>query len=486
MYDHAHRLLKTHETLLRDAVRNRAFYQALERNVTPGSVVLDIGSGVGIWAIAAAKMGAKRVVAVDMDELLIGVCKSLAAEHGVADRVETVWGNSLDVGLEREFDVVISETIGYLGYDENIVAIMQDARQRFLKKGGVLIPETVSLHAAAGHLKVRQDAVPVGVPLDLEALQRLILHSPRALKRAADIRLLTKSVRLVETDLRKAVTPPSLENLHASWDIDDPSEVNCFAVWVESRLTKGVRLSTRLTTSWLPNIYRIDPIEPQFSHIDLELSLTAASNYWAATFSNGDKSVTRRYSPEYAAVEMIAAARALPVEIRDGRTVLNKDMTTWRPAVETDNEFQFAVYAAGRADEVATFGWDEAQQQAFLQMQFQMRQRSYQMQCPAAEYGVILFAGVPAGTTIVDRGDAQITLTDIAVLPQYRKKGIATHFIQRLQKVASDSGKPLDLHVDKANFAAKTLYDKLGFLTVGESDLAYAMQWAARTKIIRD
>ena len=481
LYDHAHRLLKTHETLLRDAMRNRAFYEALKRNVKSGSVVLDIGSGVGIWAIAAAKLGAKRVVAVDMDELLTGVCKTLAVEHGVADLVEAIWGNSLEIGLEREFDVVISETIGYLGYDENVVAIMRDARQRFLKKDGVLIPETVSLYAAAGHLKVRQDTVPVGIPFGLAALQRLNLHSPKVLKKASDIKLLTKPVRLVETDLRKAATQPSLENLRAGWDIDDPSQVNCFAVWVESRLTKGVRLSTRRTTSWLPNIYRVDPVEGEFSHLDLELSLTAASNYWTATFSNNGESITQRYSPEFAAVEMIAASRGLPVEVRDGRVVLNKNIgqISLRPAVETHKEFQYAVYAAGRSDEVAAFGWDEEQLNSFLRMQFQMRQRSYQMQYPAAEYSVILFGEESAGSLIVDRTDAHISLTNIAVLPQYRKHGIATHVIRQIQIEAVEAGKPLVLQVDKANGAAKMLYDKLGFMPVGESEFAYAMQWAA-------
>ncbi len=99
LYSHAHRLLKTHDTLVRDEVRNRAFYAALERSVTRDSCVLDIGAGVGIWAVAAAKLGAKRVVAIEMDELLVGMTRKLAAEHGVADRVEVIWGNSFGIGL---------------------------------------------------------------------------------------------------------------------------------------------------------------------------------------------------------------------------------------------------------------------------------------------------------------------------------------------------------------------------------------------------
>jgi protein arginine N-methyltransferase 1 len=117
-----------------------------QKNVTRIPNVLDIGSGTGIWAIARCKARRrKEVVAIDMDELLVGVIRLLAAEHGSPTGVEAIWGNSFDIGLAREFDIVISETIGYLGYDENIVEIMADARRRFLKPGGKLIPETVSL-----------------------------------------------------------------------------------------------------------------------------------------------------------------------------------------------------------------------------------------------------------------------------------------------------------------------------------------------------
>ncbi|MDQ3747650.1 MAG: hypothetical protein M3367_01355 [Acidobacteriota bacterium] len=48
LYDHAHKLLRAHEVMLGDAVRNRAFYEALKKCVTSDSVVLDIGAGTGI------------------------------------------------------------------------------------------------------------------------------------------------------------------------------------------------------------------------------------------------------------------------------------------------------------------------------------------------------------------------------------------------------------------------------------------------------
>jgi predicted RNA methylase len=140
IYAHLQLLLNDHERMLADGPRNRAFYRALERRVRPDSVVLDVGAGTGLWAITAARLGAKRVVAVDSNELLLGLIKQLAIAAGVGDRVQPVYGYSTALALEKEFDIVVSETIGFDGFDEAIVPIMQDARTRFLKAGGALIP----------------------------------------------------------------------------------------------------------------------------------------------------------------------------------------------------------------------------------------------------------------------------------------------------------------------------------------------------------
>jgi len=79
---------------------------------------LDIGAGTGLWAIAAAKLGAKRVVAIERDELLAALIRNLVRENQVGARVEIAQGDSREITVGRDFDVIISETIGNLGFDE--------------------------------------------------------------------------------------------------------------------------------------------------------------------------------------------------------------------------------------------------------------------------------------------------------------------------------------------------------------------------------
>lgn len=152
-----------------------------------------------------------------------------------------------------------------------------------------------------------------------------------------------------------------------------------------------------------------------------------------------------------------------------------------RQAAAADEKFLREVYFSTRVDEVSAFGWDPAQQAAFLDMQFRVRQQAYKIQYPDADYSIIVFGGNDAGSLIVDRSDNSICLTDVAVLPQFRGNGIATYLIGQLQSEAAASSRSLLLQVDKTNVAARRLYEKLNFVVCVEGQLDDEMEWRAGT-----
>lgn len=309
LYTYAAELFKAHEKLLADDDRNRAFYSALEKHVTADSVVLDIGSGTGIWAILAAKLGAKRVVAVERDPLLIGLIRALAKENGVADKIEAIASESRQVRLSREFDIVVSEMIGHLGFEEEIISILTDARDRLLKPGGVLIPKTVTLATAGAHLKTRHDRVPAGVTVNYDLFESLNINIPVGLEDRSLLRLITEPRELVSTDLTSVKLMPDLTDLTASWNLIDTSELNCFVVWVESTLTEGVELTSMRTSHWTPLIYRVKPFAAKSGLVEFRLTLAPATNYWTVTLSSGRDEEQQSYSPAFAGSLLLAQSR---------------------------------------------------------------------------------------------------------------------------------------------------------------------------------
>lgn len=60
---------------------------AIERHLRPGATVIDVGTGSGILAIAAAKLGAARVLAIDNDPVAVKIARSNARANGVGGRV---------------------------------------------------------------------------------------------------------------------------------------------------------------------------------------------------------------------------------------------------------------------------------------------------------------------------------------------------------------------------------------------------------------
>jgi ribosomal protein S18 acetylase RimI-like enzyme len=134
------------------------------------------------------------------------------------------------------------------------------------------------------------------------------------------------------------------------------------------------------------------------------------------------------------------------------------------------------VYAGTRAEELAPTGWDAAQREALLTMQFTAQHQHYQAHYTGAAFQVILVEGQPAGRLYVARWPREIRIVDIALLPAYRNAGIGTRLLRDLMAEAAQAGKSLSIHVEQFNPALR-LYTRLGFAKTGEYGVYYRMDW---------
>jgi len=136
-----------HRQYLSDQPRISAFRQAIAEVVKPGAVVLDLGAGTGILGLLACQAGASRVYSID-EGGMIELARSICRANGFQDRVVFIKNLSLHVDLPEKVDVVVADQIGRFGFDAGVLEYFSDARERFLKPGGIMIPSLVDLCVA--------------------------------------------------------------------------------------------------------------------------------------------------------------------------------------------------------------------------------------------------------------------------------------------------------------------------------------------------
>lgn len=138
-----------HFAMLNDHERNDALAVALERQIVPGSRVLDIGSGTGLLAMMAVRAGAAHVVSCEANPVLAEIAREIVAANGMSDVISIVPKRSTDLVVGRDLegpaDCIVSETVdcGLIG--EGILSTISHAREHLLARGGQMLPRSARL-----------------------------------------------------------------------------------------------------------------------------------------------------------------------------------------------------------------------------------------------------------------------------------------------------------------------------------------------------
>jgi GNAT superfamily N-acetyltransferase len=148
---------------------------------------------------------------------------------------------------------------------------------------------------------------------------------------------------------------------------------------------------------------------------------------------------------------------------------------TLRPSGPDDLDFLFQLYASTRQAEFAALGWDRAQMEPLLRMQFSAQQHWYETAYAHKEQQIVMLGDAPIGRIILDRAADAATLVDISLLPAYRGQGIGGGLIRDLIACCRRQKVRLRLQVLKTNPAAR-LYERLGFVRSGEDGMYWQME----------
>lgn len=118
--------------------------ETLEDIITPEAEVFDVGCGSGILAIAAAKLGAKNIVAVDIDANAVRIAKENIANNGLSGAITVKEGDLLH-GTEGKADVIIANIIADI-----IIMLLPDVAKKLKATGRFL---------ASGIIEEREDDI---------------------------------------------------------------------------------------------------------------------------------------------------------------------------------------------------------------------------------------------------------------------------------------------------------------------------------------
>jgi ribosomal protein S18 acetylase RimI-like enzyme len=132
------------------------------------------------------------------------------------------------------------------------------------------------------------------------------------------------------------------------------------------------------------------------------------------------------------------------------------------------------IYASTRLEELAPLGWSDEQIDAFLRMQYEAQRQDYWSNYDTSRFNVITCDGVDAGRLYVERRDKELSIIDIALLPEFRNLGIGELLITQLFDEADANDLAVRIHVEHEN-RAQHFYLRLGFAFCGEAGPIYRL-----------
>ncbi len=267
-----------HARMLHDDRRTGDYIAALAAAVRPDDIVLDIGTGSGVLAVAAARAGARHVYAIEASDIA-AVAARVFEVNGVQDRVTLLPGWSRQIELPERADLLVAEVIGNEPFEEEILETTLDARRRLLKPNARLLPSALALYVrplllpeaevrqrAFGRAAVARWARLYGMDFQplLDATHPGPLHTITEGEVVATWPESGSAALLASVDLARFADLP----VSASVDlmVDEPGAVNAVALTFRAELHDGIAHTVDPwswpASSWATSVWVVpEPVE---------------------------------------------------------------------------------------------------------------------------------------------------------------------------------------------------------------------------------
>ena len=220
--------------------RHALFERAIAATVRPGDRVADLGCGTGILGLMCLKAGAGFSYEIETGPIL-EAARETFLRTGFAERAAFIREKTNRVTLPEPVDLLICDHVGYFGIDYGIIAMLQDARRRFLAPGGRIMPLRLVLRLAPvssrkAFRRVTRWRAPKIAP-EFRWLNDLATHQKQTANLAAED-LLQDALPVAEIDFREDI-PESLV-MTAEFKAAQSGPLHGLAGWFEAELAPGI------------------------------------------------------------------------------------------------------------------------------------------------------------------------------------------------------------------------------------------------------
>ncbi|EDV23439.1 uncharacterized protein TRIADDRAFT_1535, partial [Trichoplax adhaerens] len=221
--------LAQQQNMMQDYIRTSTYQRAILQNSIDfqNKVVLDVGAGSGILSFFAVQAGARKVYAVEASSIAIHA-ENLIHSNQLSPKIQIVKGRIEEIEIPEPIDMIISEPMGYMLFNERMLETFLHAK-KWLKSDGLIFPTIANLYFAPfsdESLYIEQSCKAnfwhqrAFYGIDLTSLQQTALSEifRQPIVDTFDVRLLLSRPSCYTTDFR-TTDETDLHNIHIPYSI---------------------------------------------------------------------------------------------------------------------------------------------------------------------------------------------------------------------------------------------------------------------------
>ena len=257
-----------HVPMMNEQERNQAYHDGLARTVGPDSTVFEIGTGSGLLAMMAARLGAKSVHTCEAVPLIAQTAMRIVARNGLSERITVLPKPSRAVALGTDLparaDLLVHEIFSSELLGEAVLPSIEDAKARLLAPGARVLPAAASLRIAlvGGEALGRHLHVDAAFGFDLQEFNTIFPKKVPLHREDLSPVLMSEAVDAFRFDFQNAAAfPAERRTITLTARVDGV----CHGIvqWLRIEVAEGVVFENdparqRPVANWQPTVYSFD------------------------------------------------------------------------------------------------------------------------------------------------------------------------------------------------------------------------------------